>query len=242
MALMFGEEAKVPDNGPRKNFVFMGYPYEPPLALDDYRKLVKELQQELPVRFWYFLDEVTTAEMMRKIWRAVLRSDLSVFDVTGGNANVAFELGLAVAVEKRCMTLQMTGKPNPLAKADLGYAERMEYTSAVTLKEKLRDFVKAKSSAIQLLKEISYQPRPAGLDLSPAELQARLTALVTKVFNAKHVVKSQATAIMKGEGLAAWALNALRVSGVLKVEGARRGARWVFTDQWVYHDHEVSGA
>jgi hypothetical protein len=74
---MFEDERNFPDNATRVNFVFMGYPFNPPLPPDDYSGVVSELQDELPVRFWYFLDEVTTEEMMRKIWRAILRSDLA---------------------------------------------------------------------------------------------------------------------------------------------------------------------
>ena len=74
MAQMFEDEKKYQDNNLRKNFVFLAYPYRPPLALDDYRAVTNELQQELPIRLWYFLDEITTQEMMRKIWRAILRS------------------------------------------------------------------------------------------------------------------------------------------------------------------------
>ena len=47
----------------------------------DYNAVVKELQDEYPLRLWYFLDEVTTNELMRKIWRAILRSDLCIFDI-----------------------------------------------------------------------------------------------------------------------------------------------------------------
>lgn len=67
MTQLFEDERRFPDNATRQNFVFMGYPYDPPLPADDYRSVVAELQTELPVRFWYFLDEITTAEMMRKI-------------------------------------------------------------------------------------------------------------------------------------------------------------------------------
>ena len=61
---------------------------------------------------------------MRKIWRAILRADLCIFDISNGNPNVAFELGLAAAVGKPCITLLKTGEHNPLGAADLGYSER----------------------------------------------------------------------------------------------------------------------
>jgi nucleoside 2-deoxyribosyltransferase len=97
MASFFEAEKDVPENRRRQNFVFMAYPFTPALPAADYRAAVRALQSELPVRFWYFLDETTTAELMRKIWRAILRADLAVFDISDGNPNVAFELGLAVA-------------------------------------------------------------------------------------------------------------------------------------------------
>lgn len=81
MAQFFEEEKKYPDNAPRANFVFMAYPFAPPISQDDYNAVVKELQSEYPLRLWYFLDEVTTRELMRKIWRAILRADLCIFDI-----------------------------------------------------------------------------------------------------------------------------------------------------------------
>jgi len=37
---------------------------------------------------------------------------------------------------------------------------------------------------------------------------------------------------MKPDQLATDALNIFREEGVLRVEGERRGAKWVFTDAW----------
>lgn len=136
------EEKKYPDNTPRTNFVFMAYPFAPPISQVDYNAVVKELEIEYPLRLWYFLDEVTTQELMRKIWRAILRADLCIFDISNGNPNVAFELGLAAAIDKPCITLLKTGENNPLGAADLGYSERAEYTSRETLKAKLSQLLK----------------------------------------------------------------------------------------------------
>lgn len=80
---------------------------------------------------------------MRKVWRAILRSDLAVFDISGGNPNVAFELGLAVAAYRPCVSLLKTGQDNPLGQADLGYSERAEYSSRETLKAVLRKILAA---------------------------------------------------------------------------------------------------
>lgn len=61
MAQLFEEEKKYRDNAPRTNFVFMAYPFAPPISQDDYNAVVKELQIEFPLRLWYFLDEAVAA-------------------------------------------------------------------------------------------------------------------------------------------------------------------------------------
>jgi len=242
MAQLFDDERKYPDNKARVNFVFLGYPYSPPLALDDYRGVVQDLEQELPLRLWYFLDEVTTAELMRKVWRAILRADLVFCDVSGGNPNVAFELGLAVAENKNCLTLLKSGEPNPLGVADLGYAERVEYTSAATLKEKLREVLAARSSAIRVCREISYEVHYDGSPKSRVEIESAIIEVLNRVYRSKRIVRGTARSILQDDNLVTVALNKLRERDVLQVEGERRGARWVFTDSWVTHDHEVVGA
>lgn len=241
MTQMFRDEAAFPDNAPRANFVFLGYAYNPPLPRDDYSRVVRDLQQAFPVRLCYFLDEVTTEETMRKIWRAILRSDLAIFDISGGNPNVAFELGLAVASEKRSMTLLRSGEPNPLGRADLGYSERVEYSSAETLKARLTELITAKSSAIRLLDALSYPMTPNDGSVERETIRTRLLKLASRVFTHKAITKSAATTIMGSEALALAALNGLRQRDVLQVEGVRRGARYVLTRSWVYHDHEVAG-
>lgn len=242
MAQMFKAEKQFADNAVRQNFVFLAYPYSPPLALDDYMAVTRELQQELPLRLWYFLDEITTDEMMRKVWRAILRSDLSVFDISGGNPNVAFELGLAIAIERPCITLLMAGQDNPLGRADLGYSERVEYSSRETLKAQLRTLLTAKSSALRKINTLSYELISDAFPFDRAELEYRLTEVVQSVFKNKKTTRSAVRKIVGGaDGLAGTVLTGLRQAEILQPEGARRHAKWVFSPAWVHHDHEVAG-
>jgi nucleoside 2-deoxyribosyltransferase len=242
MAQFIEEEKRYPDNAQRKHFIFVAYPFTPAISQDDYNAVVKELQDELSLRLWYFLDEVTTQELMRKIWRAILRADLCVFDTTRGNPNVAFELGLAVAIGKPCITLLKQGGPNPLGSADLGYSERAEYTSRETLKAKLRQLLVAKSSALRLFKSMSYAIQTGAFNVTREQDEQTLKELVQHVFQNQKITKPQARAIAEDDDKRATnLLNALREAGVLRVEGEKRGAAWVFTDSWVHHDHEVVG-
>lgn len=238
MAQMFAEEAALPDNRVRSNFVFMGYPFTPPLPADDYGAVVEELEEALPIRFWYFLDEVTSDELMRKVWRAILHADLAIFDISRGNPNVAFELGLAVAKGKRCMTLLKTGEQNPLGTADLGYSERVEYTSAATLKEKLTGLAE-KTSALKLLKQLSRKITFA--NVSQDQMYAHIIALVLKVFKERRVTRAGGLAVLGDVGLWNVVAPALREAGVFELEGEKRGAHYVFGDAWAYRDHEVTG-
>jgi hypothetical protein len=241
MAQFFEDEKNYPANAPRVNFVFMAYPFSPPIPQQEYNAVVKELQSEYPLRLWYFLDEVTTQELMRKIWRAILRSDLCIFDTTNGNPNVAFELGLAAAIGKRCITLLKTGEPNPLGAADLGYSERAEYSSRETLKAKLKQLLIAKSSGLRVFYNASYAIQSDPFNLTREQDEQKLIEIVKHVFLHKRITKPKARMIVGDDKRATIALNALRDLKVLRVKGAKKGAAWVFADQWVHHDHEVVG-
>ena len=238
---MFEDEKRFPDNVARVNFVFLGYPHVPPLPLDDYRAVTKELQAELPVRLWYFLDEITTQELMRKIWRAILRCDFGTFDISNGNPNVAFELGMAAAIDKPCITLLRTGEQNPLGGADLSYAERAEYQSRETLKAKLRELIKAKSTALRLLNRVSYEIQSEAFDYPRPDIEARLATTVCHVFNNKRITRDGVRRIFGNDARAGTVLTACRHYGIFKLEGKRKSAKYFLGDNWVYHDHEVVG-
>ena len=242
MPQMFEDEKRYPDNTKRTNFIFIGYPFTPPLPQDDYRAVTRELQSELPIRLWYFLDEVTTQELMRKIWRAILRSDLAIFDISRGNPNVAFELGMAVAIDKSCITLLKTGEPNPLGGADLSYSERAEYTSRESLKQKIKDLLKAKSTALRLISTISYQIQSAAFPFPREEIEVKLTQTIQHVFQHKRITRAGIAKIFGDDAMAGIVLPALREHGVFKLEGQRKAAKWLLGDSWVHHDHEVVGA
>lgn len=241
MAMMFEDEKKYPDNRKRENFVFLGYPFNPPLAQDDYSDVMKEIEAELPIRLWYFLDEVTTQELMRKIWRAILRSDLCFFDISRGNPNVSFELGMAIAINKSSITLLKTGETNPLGGSDLGYSERAEYSSKASLKEKLISLLQSKSSALRTLNKVSYFVQSDSFEYDRAEIERRLIRVVNEVYRKKKITRSGVKKIVGSDKKASIVLNALREHDVFKLEGQRKAAKWLLADSWVTHDHEVVG-
>lgn len=241
MAIMFEEEAKIAENNTRKNFMFVGFPYRSPISLDDYRMVLEEIEKEYPIKIWYFLVELTTDELMRKLWRAILRSDICVFDTSGGNPNVSFEVGLAVARFKKCSTILKTGSENPLGNADLAYAERIEYSSSITLKQALVKIIRSKSSAmneIQKAVEFIYDPSSK---IAKVEIETKLLKILNAVFDAGKITKTQAEKLIEDREFADYAMNHLRDRRILKVDGVKKGAKWMLEDDWVYRNHQVVG-
>jgi len=242
VAQMFQDETKYPDNRVRSNFVFLGYPYTPAIPADDYKRVISEVEEEFGIRMWYFLDEITTAELMRKVWRAILRADFCIFDTSDGNPNVAFELGLAVSQFKNCMTLLKTGTKNPLGSADLGYSERAEYTSAATLKEKIRQIILSKSRYIKLSRDVSYQIYDSNQPITREKIEQYVREIIKDIYINKSLTKDNAKKLCgNSKQLADGIINQLRAESVVEISGSKRGAKWVFSEHWVYHDHEVAG-
>ena len=80
--------------------VFVAYPYNLyPGA--DYRRVYKGVGREFDVRFAFADEQISNEHIMAKILRDILASDFAVFDISGWNANVTLELGMAYALGAR---------------------------------------------------------------------------------------------------------------------------------------------
>ena len=139
------------------------------------------------------------------------------------------------------MTLLLTGQDNPLGRADLGYSERAEYTSRETLKVRLKNILTTRCSAMRIINQLSYRLITEAFTYDRAELENRLLRVVNTVFRNKRTTRAAVRTIIGNDGLAGLVLTGLRQEGVLQPEGAKRHAKWVFSPEWVHHDHEVTG-
>jgi hypothetical protein len=79
-------------------------------------------------------------------------------------------------------------------------------------------------------------------DITREQDEQHLIEIIKHVFQHRKILKPKARTIVGDDKGATTALNALRDANVLRVEGVKKGATWVFTDKWVHHDHEVVGA
>lgn len=236
MAIMFKEESEVQDNRTRKNFVFVGFPFRTPISLDDYRSVLTEIENEYPIRLWHFLDE-----LMRKLWRAILRSDLCIFDISGGNPNVSFEIGLAVAQFKKCSTILKSGAENPLGLSDLSYSERSEYTSRITLKETLLKIIRSKSIALTEIRQAAIFLHDSAGPYTVDDIEKNLLTLVNEVFKNNKITKARAESLIHNRAFADVAMQHLRSKGIFEVSGTKKGAKWIIGPNWITNNHEVVG-
>jgi hypothetical protein len=73
------------------------------------------------------------------------------------------------------------------------------------------------------------------------EIENRLVSVVHRVYKRKKITRAEVAKIVGDDKKAAAVMNALREYNVLKLEGQRRAAKWLLSDAWVSHDHEVVG-
>jgi predicted membrane-bound spermidine synthase len=84
-------------------------------------------------------DEVlSTGPLFCKICKAIRQCGLVVIDISGANPNVMFELGMAVALEKKVILLKNREHSVP---TDLAGFEYVGYHNAVELKPELSRLV-----------------------------------------------------------------------------------------------------
>lgn len=108
----------------RQRYCFVAMPFTPELNFF-YLYLKKYLEENYGLRIERGDASVLTKPLMDKIREQILRSDLVIGDVTGNNANVFYELGLAHAAGKPILFL--TQNPPEQAPVDIRQFEFIRY-------------------------------------------------------------------------------------------------------------------
>jgi hypothetical protein len=105
--------------------VFVGCPYRPKRAFEKLR----EALDRLPIEFVYADSSIRTQQVMERIRRGITRTDYSLFDITGWNANVTLEVGMAEGLNKDYYILFRPGQGSKSEPpADLKGVQRFQYT------------------------------------------------------------------------------------------------------------------
>lgn len=104
--------------------VFVGCPYTPKTRF----KALKKALERVPIEFHFAESSIRTQHVLDRIRRGIVRTDYSLFDITGWNANVTLEVGLAEGLGDSYYILFRPGqgaKSEP--PADLKGVQRFQY-------------------------------------------------------------------------------------------------------------------
>jgi hypothetical protein len=117
--------------------IFVAYPYKLYPA-DDYRPVYAELEKAFNVKFVFADEKITDLHILQKIADHIGDSRFSIFDISGWNANVTLELGLAYGMRQRAyIAIDPSKTPMEEVPADLRGIDRIQYGSYAQLQEGL---------------------------------------------------------------------------------------------------------
>lgn len=134
----------------RKNSrqVFVAYPYSIPA--DEYRQAFRDVGIRFGIEFVYADQRITNLHVLAKIYSMILESAFGIYDVSGWNANVTLELGIAFGMgETSYIVMNPTSHDSKEAPADIRGFDRIEYRTLDELRERLD----------QLLRGLGLRPK-----------------------------------------------------------------------------------
>ncbi len=121
--------AKAPYKHPT---VFVGAPFSP---APQFAALKKALEK-VPLEFIFADSSIKTEHLLQRVREGITRADYSLFDITGWNANVTLELGLAEGLNERYYVLYKSGKGTQAEPpADLRGIQRISYKVHAGMKQ-----------------------------------------------------------------------------------------------------------
>ena len=127
-------------NSKRARSIFVAYPYR---FGQPYRDALAEKFAGSGVEFRYADDTLLNGHVMDKIRRMMSEVDVSVFDVTGNNPNVFFELGYALGADEPGFVVVQQDAVDKLS-ADITGWDQLRYSDYTNLAETLHKHVMTK--------------------------------------------------------------------------------------------------
>jgi hypothetical protein len=122
--------------------VFVACPYLL-FPLDDYKAAFAAVGKPYGVDFRFADEQITNQHVLSKITNYIRDADISLFDITGWNPNVALELGIAVGLGRRYfILLNHKLDQNKEVPSDIKGIDRIQYSSNSELEAKLIILIK----------------------------------------------------------------------------------------------------
>lgn len=136
--------------------VFVAYPYTL-FDQTDYRRPFKELAKAFNVQFVFADEKITTLHILQKIADHIRSSRFGIYDISGWNANVTLELGLAYGMnEKAYIISNLTKHSVNDVPADLRGLDRLQYQSFAELQQSIEKIL-SQEFPIQLAHDVEEQ-------------------------------------------------------------------------------------
>lgn len=194
--------------------IFVAYPYTL-YDTNDYRKPYKELSKAFGVQFVFADEKITTLHILQKIADYIRSSRCGIYDISGWNANVTLELGLAYGMNEKAYVIS-NPKQHPAGEvpSDLRGLDRMQYTSFSELQTALEKIL-AQEFPIQPTHDVENQ------------LDTLRKHALTVIKDAPEGLKINDIATLLGvSGEIAKVVVHPLVGATIKTKGVRKGTRY----------------
>ncbi|WP_380167747.1 hypothetical protein [Jannaschia sp. R86511] len=193
--------------------VFVAYPYRAYPAAD-YRRVYTNLSRAFQVKFVFADEQITTLHILDKIQGYIEESQFGIYDISGWNANVTLELGLALGRGERAyIAIDPSKTDSQQVPSDLQGIDRLQYGSYHELENVLTT----------LLGQELPIPRTHEAENQIVDLRRQVLNVTSPVDGLK--IGDIATALGISTSLAQVVVRPL-VGDTLRTEGQRRGMRY----------------
>jgi hypothetical protein len=133
--------SQLPESYKKPRQVFVAYSYKL-YPKDDYRRVFTEIKKAFDVEFIFADEKITNIYILQKIADAIRISRFGIYDISGWNANVTLELGLAYGLNQRAFIAIDPSKTEiQEVPADLRGIDRIQYSSYTELQEGISKLV-----------------------------------------------------------------------------------------------------
>lgn len=182
--------------------------------LDDYKAVFEAIRKSYAVEFKFADEQITNQHVLTKITNYIRDADISLFDITGWNPNVALELGIAVGLGRRYfILLNHKIDQNKEVPSDIKGIDRIQYSSNSELEAKLILMVKQELPQNSIQSDSAFETIKARInDALSGSPGLNLSKLAEAATEDKALVQST--------------VRAMVATGEIKTRGQKRGTTY----------------
>jgi hypothetical protein len=197
--------------------VFVACPYTI-FPLDDYKAVFSSIARSYDVSFRFADEQITNQYILSKITNYIRDADISLFDITGWNPNIALELGIAVGLGRRYfILLNQKMDPNKEVPSDIKGIDRIQYISNSELEAKLILLIKQELPQQSGRSDSAFETLKARINQSLRETPGlNLSRLALAAGEDKTLVQST--------------VRAMSANNELKTRGQKKGMTYYTAD------------